>query len=106
MKVIIIDDIEIVIGQNASENWELLELDEMYIWLHLNSFPSCHVVICHDNPEDYIIQYAAELCKNNTKYKNLKNLKICYTPIKNLKKATDIGSVIFKSKRKVNTILI
>ena len=44
--------------------------------------------------------------KNNTKYKNLSNLKVNYTPISNIKKAAAIGSVCFNSNRKVKSITI
>ena len=74
--------------------------------IDLNSFPSCHVIIENDNPDEDTLTYAAELCKSNTKYRNLKNLKVCYTKCNNLKKGSDIGSVIYKSKRKVKTITI
>ena len=49
-----------------------------------------------------MIVSAASLCKLHTKYRNIPNLKINYTPIKNIKKAEQIGSVTFNSKRKVN----
>lgn len=106
MKVEEFNDITIIIGQNAQENWDLINFDCDYIWLHLNSFPSCHVIIEDNNPEQEVLEYAAQLCKENTKYRNLKNLKICYTKCNNLKKGKDIGSVIYKSKRQVKTILI
>ena len=106
MKVEEFNDITIIIGQNAQENWDLINFDCDYIWLHLNSFPSCHVIIEDNNPEQEVLEYAAQLCKENTKYRNLKNLKICYTKCNNLKKGKDIGSVVYKSNRKVKTILI
>lgn len=97
---------KIIIGQTAEENWNIIDFECDYIWLHLNSFPSCHVIIENDNPDEDTLTYAAELCKNNTKYRNLKNLKVCYTKCNNLKKGSDVGSVIYKSKRKVKTITI
>ena len=106
MKVEEFNDITIIIGQNAQENWDLINFDCDYIWLHLNSFPSCHVIIEDNNPEQEVLEYAAQLCKENTKYRNLKNLKICYTKCNNLKKGKDIGSVVYKSKRQVKTITI
>tara|TARA_R110002020_G_scaffold414012_3_gene623566 strand:- start:431 stop:751 length:321 start_codon:yes stop_codon:yes gene_type:complete len=106
MKVEEFNDTTIILGQNAQENWNLINFDCDYIWLHLNSFPSCHVIIEDNNPEQEVLEYAAQLCKDNTKYRNLKNLKICYTKCNNLKKGKDIGSVVYKSKRQVKTILI
>ena len=45
MKTTTVNDIDYKIGQNAQENWDLLNLDENYTWFHLKSFPSCHVII-------------------------------------------------------------
>jgi predicted ribosome quality control (RQC) complex YloA/Tae2 family protein len=106
MKIEEFNNTIIVVGQNAQENWDIINFNCDYIWLHLNSFPSCHVVIKDNNPDNNVLAYAATLCKNNTKYRNLKNLKICYTKCNNLKKGHDIGSVIYKSKRQVKSIII
>ena len=108
MKKIIYNDIEYYIGQTAKENWELLETlqqeNSHYIWFHLNSFPSPYVIMKSDLIEiseqshsDYLI-YGATLCRDNTKYRNLKDLKICYTRLKKLKKGSKIGEVIIKGK--------
>ena len=106
MKIEIKDDITIKIGRNKEENWEMLQTNPNFTWLHLNSFPSGYVIIESENPDNEMIQYAAYLCKNNTKYKNMKNLKICYTLIENVIKGEKTGEVYFKSKRKVKTIKI
>ena len=47
-----------------------------------------------------LLKYGTELCKNNTKYKNLQDLKICYTSLKKLKKTNKIGEVIVSGKKK------
>jgi predicted ribosome quality control (RQC) complex YloA/Tae2 family protein len=96
----------IIVGQNAQENWDIIDFQSSFVWLHLNSFPSCHVIIESENPDEDIMAFAAQLCKENTKYKNLKNLKVCYTKCSNLQKGIDIGSVVYKSKRQVKTITI
>ena len=106
MKEIIIDDILFKVGQNAQENWDLLSLDENFTWFHLKSFPSCHVIIEKIDPTNDDIINGANLCLQNTKYRNLKNIKINYTLIKNIVKSDKIGSVTFKSNRKVKTVMI
>ena len=106
MKTEEFNDTQIIIGQNAEENWNIINFGCDFIWLHLNSFPSCHVIIQDESPDNETLQAAAELCKENTKYRNLKNLKVCYTKCSNLKKGSDIGSVIYKSKRQVKTISV
>lgn len=106
MKEEVFNETTIIIGKNAQENWDIIDFDSDDIWLHLNSFPSCHVIIKDNDPDIETITYAAKLCRDNTKYKNLKNLKVCYTKCNNLNKGKDPGSVTYKSKRKVNTILL
>ena len=106
MKTEEFNDTQIIIGQNAEENWNIINFGCDFIWLHLNSFPSCHVIIKDNNPDEEVLNYAAQLCKDNTKFKNLKNVKVCYTKCNNLKKGPDVGSVIYKSKRQVKTVLI
>lgn len=106
MKTEVYLDTTIIIGENAQDNWDIIDFESNYIWLHLNSFPSCHIIINDVNIDNDILLYAAQLCKHNTKYKNLKDIKVCYTRCSNLKKGSDIGSVIYKSKRKVNTITV
>ena len=92
----------IKVGNNAKENWTLL--DNSYptdLWFHLDMFSSAHVVISQDtnNQEEIfypnqIIGLGANYCKSNSKNgKNLYKVKIVYTEIKNLKKGKEIGSV-------------
>ena len=52
MKEEVIDDIVIKIGQTAQENWTLLNTNGNYIWMHLNSFPSCHVIVETEEPSE------------------------------------------------------
>ena len=106
MKSITINDILYKVGQNAHENWDLLNLNENFTWLHLKVFPSCHVVIEAEELTEEAIYEGAHLCLQNTKYRNLKNIKVNYTLLKNIKKADKIGAVHFISNRKVNTIMI
>lgn len=106
MKIDYYNNKKIIIGQNAIENWDIIDFKSDNIWLHLNSFPSCHVIIEDKSPPEEVINYAAMLCKENTKYRNLKNLKICYTKCNNLVKGQDIGSINYKSKRQVKYLII
>lgn len=96
-------DENIYIGNNAAENWKLIEnaYPEDY-WFHIASLPSCHV-ICNDVSK---VQQCALLCKQHSKYKNFTSIKVAYTQVKNLSKGKEIGSVIYKSKRKVELIKV
>lgn len=103
------ENIEYILGQNAEENWNLLDTlkqeNNNYIWFHLNSFPSPYVIMKKELleiPEEYRQQhllYGASLCKDNTKYRYLKDLKICYTTLKKITKGKKIGEVIIQGKR-------
>jgi predicted ribosome quality control (RQC) complex YloA/Tae2 family protein len=100
-----IKNIKIKLGENAKENWNILKnVNDNYWWLHLDAYPSGHIIIENENPPKEIIEEAMILCKNNTKYKNLKNLYFFMTQIKNLKKGDEIGEVYFKNKKKIKKI--
>ncbi len=112
MREIIFENIKFLVGQNSQENWDLLDsyskINNEYIWFHLNSFPSCYVIMCSSLTDiscadfkNNILNYGAELCKKNTKYRHLPNLKICYTSLKKLKKTNKIGEVIIIGKRNI-----
>ncbi len=96
------------IGENANENDEIIgQSKQTDVWFHLDNLPSCHVVIECDkkNPiNKQMINYCASLCKDNTKYRNYKKLKVKYTEIKNVKRTETPGKVIIKGKS--NTISI
>jgi len=106
MKIEIIENNLYKIGKNSEENWDLLSLDKEFMWFHLKSFPSCHVILENRNPTLNEIYIGANLCLLNTKYKNLKNIKINYTVLDNIKKGDKVGSIIYKSNKKVKTINI
>ena len=107
MKEFDVDGITMRLGETAKENWQLIgESNSDHMWMHLNSYPSGHIVIKSDNVTDELLQEAAQLCKENTKYRNLRNLKLCYTKVSNLKDGEKPGSVHFKSNRQVKTIKI
>ena len=49
MKTFEFENIKFLLGQNAQENWDILEeaqkINSDYIWFHLNSFPSSYVIM-------------------------------------------------------------
>lgn len=97
---------EVVIGSNAKENWDIIKNSEPgHIWFHLNSFPSPHVIIRSHEPTEFEIMEAAYLCKDNSKYKNIRNIKVVYTRVHNLELAKEVGSVHIISKRRCEYII-
>lgn len=113
MKEILIDNIKCKIGNNAEENWKILdEAKESYLFFHLSSFPSCYIILeLEEDIEDFfilnkILEKTALECKLNTKYKNLKNIKVDYCLVSNVIKGENIGEIYYKSNRKVKNIMV
>ena len=108
MKEVEYEDTQILIGNNIKDNNILLMKYNHtdYIWLHLKAYPSSHVVILDNNPTEDTLLFAANLCRESTKYKNLKNLKVNYTKYNNLRKTPKEGAVSFKSNRQVRELKI
>lgn len=115
MKKIEYNNIFFIVGQNAQENWEIFDdnkkLNPDFIWFHLNSFASPYVIMqttldelnCKfDKTEiDNILNYGAILCKENSKYNFLNDLKIMYSPLKKITKGSAIGEVFVSGKKKL-----
>ena len=97
-----------LVGQNKKENWSLLDNSrESDILFHLSSFPSCYVILkATDIPPNEVIFKCAELCRSNTKHKNLKNIKVDYSFCSNITKGDNVGELEYKSNKKVSTILV
>ena len=108
MKEVFYKDTRIIAGNDVKDNAKLLDdyNHTDFIFVHLKSYPSSHVVVKHNNPDEEILMFAANLCKTFSKYKYLKGLKAIYTPYNNVKKTNIPGAVLFKSKRKVNDLKI
>jgi predicted ribosome quality control (RQC) complex YloA/Tae2 family protein len=108
------------IGTNQRENFEVIDLGEPNdLWFHANNISSCHVV-CNissfineekntENLEkitkkemNYIVKVGAFLCKKHTnKLKNMKNVEIMYTQIKNICKTKVDGCVTTQNVKKI-----
>lgn len=107
MKVFQYEDITIKLGQTAKENTFLVKnSNPNYVWIHLESFPSGHVVIECENPSKEVINYSMNVCLEGTKQKNMKDVKLSVTKISNLKTTDILGEVEFKSKKKVESLKI
>lgn len=107
MKRILYNDILVEVGENAKENDLLIsKSDPTDYWFHLSSFPSPHVVVHYHSPDIDTIHFAANLCRENSKYKRLRNINVDYTTIYNLLKTDKIGEVEYRSNRQVNILRI
>lgn len=98
----------IKIGKNAEENDQIIkEAKQTDLWFHLSELPSCHVIIVCSKEfpvTKQMINYCAQLVKENTKYKDLAKVKVNYTEIKNVKRTEIKGKVILKGK--VSSIIV
>jgi predicted ribosome quality control (RQC) complex YloA/Tae2 family protein len=89
-----VNGIKIYVGQNAKENWSLIDYNkEEYHWFHLESFSSPHVILLNSSPSKLEIRTAAYYCKEYSKYKNYKDIYVIYTQLKNVKKGLKEGEV-------------
>ncbi len=98
----------IKIGENKEENDDIIsKAKQTDLWFHLANLPSCHVIMSCDKDHPVtksMIFYCATLVKENTKYKNLKKIKVNYCPIKNVKRTLEKGKVIIKGK--IETVVV
>jgi predicted ribosome quality control (RQC) complex YloA/Tae2 family protein len=94
---IIENDIIYKLGQNAKENFDLIDqaliTNKDYWWFHLDDYPSGHCIIETTKITNQIINNAERLIKMHSKYDSMKGLKIVYTQIKNINKTNIIGQV-------------
>jgi predicted ribosome quality control (RQC) complex YloA/Tae2 family protein len=100
----------IKIGENAKENTELVKslklINENYIWFHLSSFPSPHVILEEMNPSLDLILKCAEKCREYSKYKFMKNIYVDYTSLKNVEITDTPGEVEFIANSRVKKVMI
>jgi predicted ribosome quality control (RQC) complex YloA/Tae2 family protein len=74
-----IDDSNFVnyrLGENAHENHELIDdADKEDWWFHIDGYPSGHCIVEKINIDIEDIKFASNIVKENSKYKNQKNLR-------------------------------
>jgi predicted ribosome quality control (RQC) complex YloA/Tae2 family protein len=98
---------KISIGQNATDNWKLIDAsDPNDIWFHTSDYPSSHIIIsCINNtigklPKQAITRCAC-ICKAHSKAKALDNVEIIYTNVSNLKKTSVVGEVLTSKTKSI-----
>lgn len=91
------------VGKNAGDNWLIYKnSSQMDTVFHLDKYSSPYVIVNQsiDQLTKNQILTAAVLCKSKSKYKNLKNISVLYTPIANTKLGNKEGSFIIKNNKK------
>ena len=107
MKVFEYENVVIKLGQTAKENTMLVsESDMNHTWIHLESFPSGHVIVLCEEPSNKVLSYSMKICLDGTKQKNMKNIKASVTKVSNLNITNVLGEVEFKSNRQVKSVKI
>ena len=95
------DTVVFIIGENASDNFDVIDQAKPNdIWIHLHQSASCHVIATLPPDKEYdkkhlhkIIVQGCMLCKQNSKCASAKKLPIMYTHIKNVEKTEKVGCV-------------
>ena len=89
-------------GQNAQENWALVDTsDATDLWFHHGDAASCHVVARIPNAallQDKKVKHkiavqGALLCKQWSKYKSDRDVPIMYTTMQHVTKSDRVGAV-------------
>ena len=100
----------ILIGKNQKGNDEILKSAKPDdLWFHLANLPSCHAIMSIPSEDDTVtlkskINYCVNLVKQNTKFKNAKNIKVDCLAIKYIKLTSIPGEVILMKKPKTYKI--
>ena len=100
-------EIEYYIGENAQDNFDILDICKpIDIWFHLDKESSCHVIAnvpsdqkLNRNQISKIVTQGAVLCKQHSKMKSQQDVEICYTRVINVVKTHVIGQVITKESK-------
>jgi predicted ribosome quality control (RQC) complex YloA/Tae2 family protein len=104
-------NIEYYVGENAQDNFDIIDASEPDdIWFHMSNISSCHVVAkmplnnkLNRKQIHKIIVQGAQLCKQHSRLKSQKDVQITYTKIRNVNKTDIVGSVMLVD---FNTIII
>jgi len=91
----------------AGSTWSLIkESLPGHLCFHLNSFPSPYVVVRSIDPGLELIEKAASVCKSNSKYNHIKNMKVLYTEISNIELDDKNGTINIISMEKCNYVTL
>ena len=101
MKYLKIDDFDVILGESAKDNDELITIakkkDQNSWWLHLQNMPSAHVVIFVTDVK-YYLPRLKELILSSTR-KAPKSQHLIYTRVKNVSKTSILGMVNVKHEK-------
>lgn len=100
LEVLAENGITYYIGKNSQDNWDLLSRVKTqngnWLWFHLDGLSSAYVVACvtREFATKQVINHGGFLCKEHGKYKNLANIGVIYTEVKNVRRGVIVGQAI------------
>jgi predicted ribosome quality control (RQC) complex YloA/Tae2 family protein len=96
---------QFIVGETAADNWAIIKAAAKdYYWVHLDKYPSAHVIIEIDvEPTQEELAFAAQLIRDATPKAPLKATAI-WTQVSNLRLGSKPGEVHFKNNAMVHNI--
>jgi len=98
------------VGTNATENSKLVRTSPKHSWwFHISNHPSGHVVwIPPEKREPTRMQIirGAQLCKDQSKFKNSRRITVEYTPLSNIIPIENGGQVVIQKPKRVLSICV
>ena len=97
----------IVVGKNAQDNWDIVRnANQNDLWFHVDKTSSASVVLDSKYITASNIRDAANLCKQNSKFRDMNRVKVVYCPVRNIHFGNSVGEFIIKSKRRCRVIVL
>ena len=102
-------EVNYIVGKNAADNFDIIdESTGRDIWFHIENEPSGHIVAkmpeltLNKKQLRQIITQGAVVCKENSKFKSMKNVKIVFTYVENVVKLDIPGSVTLLNSKTIS----
>jgi predicted ribosome quality control (RQC) complex YloA/Tae2 family protein len=103
------DDVEFWIGENAADNFSIIDAAKAIdLWFHVSQQPSCHVIAVMPQGKKFdkkqihkIVVQGALLCKQHSRFASVRDLSVDYAPIANLNKTDKLGCVTMESYKSI-----
>ncbi len=99
MKLVVYNNINFKIGENAEDNWKIIQsANKDYYWVHADGVSSAHIIIEIDIALQDEIKFACIKCKEVSKNVT-DSTRFVVTQIKNIKLGSKPGEVYFKDDK-------
>lgn len=87
--VIAKDGTAVYIGKNNLQNDYLTfkHAKKQYYWFHVKDMPGSHIIVAHENPDEYLIRLAANIAALYSRAHDSSSVPVNYAKVGSLKKA-------------------